>query len=103
MSAPVAVMAVRDCRACGGGGCAKCGDGVEQVRCYEPEPGFIVRADPVGFAYDREGCGCYEGIKINNGVDQCMHPANRPGFDGNWCEVNSCPLIDALARVRGAA
>ena len=99
MTAPVDVLAVRDCRACGGGRCDTCrGTGVEQVACFLPPSDFSVRADADGFEQDRELCPCYEGVKINEGVDQCMHPRNRVA--DNWCEPKSCPL---LARVGGAA
>lgn len=88
------MKALRDCRACGGSGCGECGDeGVEEVVCVAPPVGFTVRADADGFDKDREECPCYEGIKINEGVDQCTHPGNRA--PGNWCDRESCPLLRA--------
>lgn len=88
------MKALRDCRACGGGGCRECrNSGIEQVTCFFPPDDFKVRTDDAGFEQDRENCPCYEGIKINQGVDQCMHPGNRES--DNWCEWESCPLVRA--------
>ncbi|MDE2427019.1 MAG: hypothetical protein KGO96_14060 [Elusimicrobia bacterium] len=95
MSAPkVDVLAVCDCHACGGSGCFECDDsGVVKVICLAPPAEFTVRADEDGFEQDRQECPCYEGIKINHGVDQCTHPDNRG--PENWCDRQSCPLLRA--------
>lgn len=93
-----AVIALIDCRRCGGGGCLHCREtGVATVRCEAPPADFTVRADEAGFEADRENCPCYEGVKINAGVDQCAHPDNRDSE--NWCDRESCPL---LRHCRGA-
>lgn len=86
------VIALVDCHHCGGGGCLHCREtGVTTVRCEAPPGDFTVRADEDGFEADRENCPCYEGVKINAGVDQCIHPENRG--PENWCERESCPLL----------
>ena len=80
-----------DCMECGGGGCARCNDaGTECAVGYVPAIETI-RADNQGFDDDRQSCPCYQGIKFNEGVDQCIHPGNPSG--DNWCEPRSCPLL----------
>lgn len=87
--APTAMV---DHRACGGSGCSRCGyTGTAEVACVTPPASFSVRRDPHGFEQDRQSCPCYEGVKINDDVDQCTHPANR-GAD-NWCALETCPLL----------
>lgn len=99
MSAPEskAAKALIDHRACGGGGCGGCRDtGTATVACQAPPANFTVRSDAEGFEEDRQNCPCYEGIKINDDVDQCTHPNNR--LHANWCETYACPLIHAGAK-----
>ena len=99
MSAPVDVLALCDCRWCGGSGCDECDfDGVEEVVCVVPPATFTVSVDEEGFDADRQDCPCYEGVKINAGVVQCTHPDNRD--PENWCDRESCPLL--RARIGGA-
>lgn len=93
--------AIRDCRNCGGAGCRECGnEGIEDVACFTPPASFTVRSDEVGFEDDRENCPCYEGVKINDGVDQCLHPDNRTA--GNWCALDTCPLLRACIKYQPA-
>lgn len=84
--------ALIDHRACGGDGCKGCrSTGTETVDCHSPPASFTVRGDAEGFEQDRQNCPCYEGFKINDGVDQCTHPGNR--IPANWCEPYLCPLL----------
>lgn len=91
--------ALIDCRPCGGAGrgrstgtCKACrGSGTTEIDRQPPPAGFTVRADE--FDKDREGCPCYEGVKVNDGVDQCTHPS-RSDVE-TWCEANRCPLLRA--------
>ena len=81
-----------DCIECGGAKCRKCKHtGTESVAGWKPDTGFTVRGDDDGFDEDRQLCPCFQGIKVNDDVDQCIHPGNRPG--DNWCEPRSCPLL----------
>lgn len=81
-------MKLRDHRDCGGGGCAGCNlTGTEMAETYRPE--MTMPADADAFYEAREFCPCYEGVSINHDVNQCMHT----DADGEWCEVESCPLV----------
>lgn len=89
--------ALIDHRACGGGGCKSCRNtGTATVECHAPHITFKVRSDAEGFEEDRQNCPCYEGFKINDGVDQCTHPDNR--LSANWCETYTCPLLRTGAK-----
>lgn len=82
---------------CGGGGCKGCRNtGTEMVVRHAPPAKFTVRQDAEGFEQDREDCPCYEGFKINDGVNQCTHPENRAA--ANWCEPRLCPLLTSGAK-----
>lgn len=95
MSRNDVTKALIDCRDCGGSGCRRCRHkGVRSVRCEPPPADFTVRADADGFQADREDCPCYEGVKINAGVDQCTHPDNRA--PENWCDPERCPVLRAM-------
>jgi hypothetical protein len=80
-----------DHRACGGGGCDGCRNiGTARVAVLHAV-GPAMPSDESAFEMARESCGCYEGIKVNEGVAQCTHADHRDR--GEWCEVESCPLV----------
>ena len=82
-----------DCHACGGQGrrgCGACrGSGTTMTESVAPPADFTVSVE--NFDEDREACPCYEGIKINDGVDQCTHPDRLDAE--TWCESHNCPLL----------
>ena len=78
-----------DHRACSGGGCEDCkGKGTARVKPLAP-PDLSISADD--FEEARQGCPCYEGIKVNAEVSQCSHPKARQ-FD-SWCSLHDCPAL----------
>lgn len=83
-------MRLRDHRDCGGGGCSGCNhEGTELAPPFLPGTPLVMPIDEDAFAAKREECPCYEGIHVNDGVNQCMHP----DADGEWCEPEECPLV----------
>lgn len=43
------------------------------------------------FAYGREACEHYHGIKFDQDESQCTHPDNKRA--GSWCALDCCPLL----------
>ncbi len=83
-------MRLRDHRACGGGGCDECQwAGTEMVATFLPDAAQEMPSDAIAFEVEREKCPCYEGVRINSGVNQCMHP----DADGELCEPQECPMV----------
>lgn len=60
---------------------------------YRPE--MRMPPDQDEFETAREDCPCYEGMSINRGVHQCMHADS----DGEWCDVETCPLVTPNAEL----
>lgn len=80
---------------CGGSGCRGCKDTGTELREVE-RVAFLKRArtEEEHEAVVREACSCYQGMKVNEGVAQCLHADHRDG--GEWCDLESCPLPAAI-------
>lgn len=91
-------MRLRDHIDCGGGGCDSCNwDGVEMAEPSRPDTPLEMPHGADAFEAKREECPCYEGITVNDGANQCMHP----DADGEWCGPGECPLVAPNVKVTG--
>lgn len=94
--------ALIDCRECGGGGvtngcdCPECGgEGTTEVELKRfPDREVPVPNTEAEFDRFRDHGACiyYEGVSINDGVDQCTHP-DAPGAPETCCAFEYCPLV----------
>lgn len=69
--------------------------GTEVAETHQPD--LTMPEDEDAFFEAREACPCYEGVSINRGASQCMHP----DADGELCDVDTCPLVTPNAELSG--